>query len=64
MHSLLHTEVARAVADRAHPGPVGRAVPEGWVPTGPPGRLRAVVAHVLGTAAGRVERNVARRAVA
>lgn len=64
MHSLLHTEYARSLdADTARDH-AGRSVQRTLRPNAPPGRLRPLVAHLLGAAAGRVDRDVARRAVA
>ena len=64
MHSLLHEDHARAVATEAARGHAGRALQRTLRPNAPPGRLRPLVAHLLGAAAGRVDRDVARRAVA
>ncbi len=63
MHTLLHTEYARvrAAAPRRRSAADGHAA--AW-PKAPPGRVRRAVAHALGAAAGRVDRDVARRAVA
>jgi len=64
MHSLLHTEYVRAADADLRRGQAARDVRRTLRPDAPPGRLRAALAHALGTAAGRVDRDVARRAVA
>lgn len=62
VHNLMHTEYAKASAQRSLPA---REVPAGHEqPHGPPRRVRPVVARVLAVAASRVDREVARRAVA
>ena len=61
MHSLLHTDLAQAVTssrlDDATSRHVRRANP-------PPSRLRGHAAHRLATAAARLDRERARRALA
>ena len=64
MHSLLHSEYARSADAHLRTQAAGHAIQRTLRPNAPPGRLRPLVAHVLGTAAGRVDRDVARRAVA
>lgn len=64
MHSLLHADHVRANGADLSRGHAGRAVRRSLRPKAPPGRLRPLVAHVLGALAGRVDRDVARRAVA
>ncbi len=64
MHSLLHEDHVRANVADASRGHEGRAVRRTLRPGAPPGRLRPLVAHALGVLAGRVDRDVARRAVA
>lgn len=64
MHSLLHLEHSRAANADLRRRHGGRELQRTLRPKAPPGRSRALVAHVLGAAAGRVDREVARRAVA
>jgi hypothetical protein len=64
MHSLLHTDYTRALAADPRRGPAGSGAPRPPRPDAPPGRLRPLLAHALGAAAGRIDREVARRAVA
>lgn len=64
MHSLLHTEFARTTDADATRGRGGLGARPATKPDAPPGRLRGLIAHALGAAAGRVDREVARRAVA
>jgi hypothetical protein len=61
VHSLIHTEFAKATAQDAQPR---RAVVLHDRPHGPPGRVRGVVARLLARTALRVDRESARRAVA
>lgn len=61
MLSLLHAEYARAASDHAV---AERALQRTLRPDAPPGRLRPRLAHALAVAARRVDREVARRAVA
>lgn len=62
MHSLIHQDLANELG-AVRVRPVGRGVrpPK---PEPPPRPVRAGVAHVLAVAAGRVDRDAARRAVA
>ncbi len=64
MHTLLHTQYTRALEADADRRRAGLDVRRSLRPHGPPGRLRPLLAHALGAAAGRVDRDVARRAVA
>lgn len=64
MHTLLHTEYVRTVEADLSRGQAGRDLHRTLRPNAPPGRLRPALAHALGVAAGRVDRDVARRAVA
>lgn len=64
MHTLLHTQYARVAEEDLGRGRAGRHAQRTLRPKAPPGRLRPALAHVLGAAAGRVDRDTARRAVA
>ena len=64
MHSLLHEDHVRASSANLTHGHRARTVRHLLRPGAPPGRLRRLVAHALGILAGRVDRDVARRAVA
>ena len=64
MFSPLHTEFARSVDADAGRARRTAATVRAVDVDAPPGRLRRRIAHVLGAAAGRVDREVARRAVA
>lgn len=61
MHSLIHTDLAKASAQdkqlRRGVAPYDRS-------HGPPGRVRPAVARMLASVASRVDRESARRAVA
>ena len=64
MHSLLHLDVARTLSADQRRRHAGSELKRTLCAKAPPGRCRALVAHLLGAAAGRVDREVARRAVA
>lgn len=64
MHSLLHPEHARTADADQRRRQAGRERRRALPPDAPPSHTRALVAHVLGSAAGRVDREAARRAVA
>lgn len=64
MHSLLHTEYARTVGADLRDRHAGAEAQRRLRAKAPPGHLRVMVAHALGSAARRVDREVARRAVA
>jgi len=61
VHSLIHTEFAKASAQHGQPR---RAVASHDRPHAPPGRVRGVVARALASTASRLDRESARRAVA
>jgi len=61
VHSIIHTEFAKAAAQDERPK---RAVAHDRQPHAPPGRVRVAVARTLAATASRVDRESARRAVA
>ncbi len=61
MHSLIHTEFAKASAEHARPK---RAVASHDRPHAPPRRVRGGIARALVSVASRLDRESARRAVA
>lgn len=64
MHSLIHTDLARALAPEdtgeARAGRIRRS----WQPPPSRGALREHAARLLARAAGRLDRETARRAIA
>lgn len=64
MHTPLHTEYVRAAQADLRRGQARRDEQRTFGAKAPPGRPRRALAYILASAAGRVDRDVARRAVA
>lgn len=64
MHSLMHVDLQRATVGDLDRKRTERALAADARPKAPPGRLRAIAAHLLAAGAVRLDREVSQRAVA